>query len=320
MRFFAALILLPGFFAHGVETNAFRAYFIGNSVTDTIRYRELAKLAATRGINLSWGRQMIPGAPLEWLYTHSSDGFSEEPFGPWPKALADFPWDAISFQPFDRHLHDKNDRGEDLGDVPIIVKWAGLAAKQNPEVQVYLYARWPRVAREGKSLPFDRNDYDPAKPGSGNDLSKADDFSARWEAKYSGGWDNSNEGRDYFESLLREVRQALPGLKKPPLLVPVGHVMNELHQQMKSGKVPGYANIYQLFKDGIHLNEAGAYLVGCTFFATLLKQSPVGLPTEPYGTIDPALADRIQRTVWSIVAANPYAGVTSPPSNGGASR
>ena len=73
--------------------------------------------------------------------------------------------------------------------------------------------------------------------------------------------------------------------------------------------MPGYTSIYQFYKDGIHLNEAGAYLVGCTYFATLLKQSPVGLPTTPYGKIDPALAEAIQKTVWQIVAAHPDSGV-----------
>ena len=57
------------------------------------------------------------------------------------------------------------------------------------------------------------------------------------------------------------------------------------------------------------VNEAGSYLVGCTYFATLLRQSPVGLPTAPYGKIDPALAGTIQKTVWQIVAAHPDAGV-----------
>ena len=88
--------------------------------------------------------------------------------------------------------------------------------------------------------------------------------------------------------------------------------MNELHQQMKAGRVPGYMSIYQLYKDGIHLNEAGSYLVGCTYCATLLKQSPVGLPTAPYEQIDPTLAETIQKTVWQTVAAHPEAGVAAP--------
>ena len=298
--------------APAATTNTLRVYFIGNSVTDTVRYGELAKLAAARDVKLDWGRTMIPGAPLEWIYTHANDGFRQEPYGTWTNALNNFAWDAVSLQPFDRHLHAKNKEGKDLGDAALIREFAELAARKNPDVQIYIYARWPRVTSGGKGVPFDKNDYDPSKPGSGNDLSKVDDFTARWEAKYSGGWDNSNEGRDYFDTLLREVRKEASFLKKRPLLVPVGQVMNELHQQMKAGRVPGYMSIYQLYKDGIHLNEAGSYLVGCTYFATLLKQSPVGLPTAPYGQIDPALAETIQQAVWKIVASHPEVGVKTP--------
>ena len=74
---------------------------------------------------------------------------------------------------------------------------------------------------------------------------------------------------------------------------------------------PGYASIQQLYKDGMHLNEAGSYLVGCTYFATLLKQSPIGLPIAPYGKIEPALAETIQKTVWQIVSAHPDAGAAA---------
>jgi hypothetical protein len=286
-----------------------RVYYIGNSVTDTVRYGALAKLAATREVTIIWGRHMIPGAPLEWLYGHPNDGFRERPFGGWKGALGGFAWDAVSLQPFDRHLHGKNKEGEDVGDVPLITKFANMAATKNPDVRIYIYARWPRVTVKGKGASFDKNDYDPAKPGSGNDLSKIDDFAVRWNGKYTGGWDASNETRDYFDTLLREVRKETASLKNPPMLVPVGHVMADLHQQMKSGQVPGWTSIYQFYRDGIHLNEPGSYVVGCTYFATLLKQSPEGLPTEPYGKISPELAKTIQQTVWRVVQAHPDAGV-----------
>jgi hypothetical protein len=139
---------------------------------------------------------------------------------------------------------------------------------------------------------------------------KVDDYITRWDAAFTGGWDATNETRDYFDKLLAEVRQSTAAtLKKKPLLVPVGHVMAALHRQMKEGQVQGYTSIYQLYKDGIHLNEPGSYLVACTYFATLLKQSPEGLPTEPYGKIDPALAATIQKTAWQVVSQHPAAGV-----------
>jgi ABC-type thiamine transport system ATPase subunit len=67
--------------------------------------------------------------------------------------------------------------------------------------------------------------------------------------------------------------------------------------------------VYQLYKDAIHLGEMGSYLVGCTFYATMVKQSPVGLPTEPYGKLDPKVAAFLQQTVWDVVSEHPETGV-----------
>jgi hypothetical protein len=294
--------------AADTATNALRVYFIGNSVTDTVRYGSLAKLAASRGHQLVWGRQMIPGAPLQWLWDHPSDGFTEKPFGYPREAFTHFPWDFVSLQPFDRGLASKD--GSD--DVTKIRQYAEMAAARSPDVQIYLYARWPRITSGGKALKFDKNDYDPTQPGSGADLSKVDPFERIWLSRYTGGYDGSNESRDYFDRLLVESRQATSFLKKPLLLVPVGHAMHALDQRMRAGEVPGYSDIHQLYKDGIHLNETGSYLVGCAFFATLFREDPAGLPTEPYGKITPAAAKDIHETVWKVVREHPESGVKRP--------
>lgn len=299
------------------NTESLRVYFIGNSVTDTIRYESFAKLAESRDQSIVWGRHMIPGAPLEWIHSHADSGFMQEPFGHYPKALGDFVWDAVSVQPFDRHLH-SNDVDGDRGDVAMISDFAERAAKQNPNVQLYIYARWPRITSQGKGADFDKNDFDPTTPGSGADLSKADKYADRWTAEYTGGWDATNESRDYFNQLLLEVRKATPFLNKPPMLVPVGEVMFELDRRMQDGKIPGYNSIYQLYKDAIHLGELGSFVVGCTYYATLMKQSPVGLPTEPFGKLDAKTAAIVQQVVWDVVREHRDAGVIAtkfePPS------
>jgi len=215
--------------------------------------------------------------------------------------LNEFAWDAVSLQPFDRQLTGKNEKGEERGDVALITELAQMAVPQNPEVQIYIYERWPRMSWEGKGLNFEKNDYDPTKPGSGVDLTKVDGFLERWNEPYEGGWDLSNEGRDYFAQLLKAVRAETPFLKKPAQLVPVGQVMAALDRKLADGAAPGYTSIFHLYKDGIHLNEPGSYLVACTFFATFFNESPVGLPTEPYGKIDPGLAKLIQEAVWKVV-------------------
>jgi len=261
------------------DAKPLRVYFVGNSVTDTINYRALAELAKSRGHQQIWGRHMIPGAPLQWIWEHPRDGFQEQPFGHYPTALADHPWDVLSLQPFDRHLD-----GQD-GDLTMAKNFIDLALPKSPDLQVYVYARWPR---QGK-----------------------DDFDTAWLKKYTGGWDGTNETRDYFERLTRELRNTCPNLKRPVRMVPVGHVMYELNQRMKAGVVPGHKEIKDVFADGIHLNHVGYYVVGCTYFATLYRENPQGLPAEPYQVTDPKLAEAIHDTVWKVVSTQELAGVAT---------
>ena len=103
IAFVIALTAVPA----PAEEKPLRVYFVGNSVTDTINYRALAELAQSRGHNHVWGRHMIPGAPLQWIWQHPKDGFQEPPFGHYRNALANFQWDVLSLQPFDRHLDGK---------------------------------------------------------------------------------------------------------------------------------------------------------------------------------------------------------------------
>ncbi len=275
--FAIAAIVLANVHVCAQDNKTLRVYFIGNSVTDTINYGALAELAKSRGHQQVWGRHMIPGAPLQWIWEHPKDGFQEQPFGHYPTALADHEWDVLSLQPFDRQLDGKD------GDLAMAKNFIDLALPKSPDVQVYVYARWPR---QGK-----------------------DDFDTAWLKKYTGGWDGTNETKDYFERLTLELRKACPNLKKPVLMVPVGHVMYELNQRMKAGEVPGHKQIKDVFSDSIHLNNIGSYVVGCTYFATIYRENPKKLPSEPYKVADPKLAEVIQDTVWKVVGANELAGV-----------
>ncbi len=260
------------------EEKPLRVFFVGNSVTDTINYRALAELAKSRGHKQIWGRHMIPGAPLQWIWQHPKDGFQEPPFGHYPTALANFQWDVLSLQPFDRHLDGKD------GDLAMAKNFIDLVLPKSPDLQVFVYARWPRQQK--------------------------DDFDTAWLKKYTGGWDNTNESKDYFERVTLELRKAYP--KLTIRMVPVGHVMYQLNQRMKAGEVPGYKHIKEVFADGIHLNNVGSYVVGCTYFAMLYKENPKGLPGEPYKVTDPKLAEVIQETVWKVVSTNELAGVAKP--------
>ena len=123
----AAIVLATTVQATGQDAKFLRVYFVGNSVTDTINYGALAELAKSRGYQQVWGRHMIPGAPLQWIWQHPKDGFQEQPFGHYPNALAKHQWDVLSLQPFDRHLE-----GND-GDLTMAKNFIDLALPKSPD-------------------------------------------------------------------------------------------------------------------------------------------------------------------------------------------
>ena len=179
-----------------------RVYFVGNSVTDAINYNGVKAIAESQGYTHIWGRHMIPGAPLEWLWNHMSDGFTEEPFGAPDNAFPNYVWDAISLQPFDRQIEGEGN------DKQMIGNYINLAKGKSPNVQFYIYMRWPRTP-DGKS---------PTDPSL-----TADTWNSLWTRTYTGGWDGTNETKDFFEDLLVACRAAYTDVN-PILIVPVGEV------------------------------------------------------------------------------------------------
>jgi hypothetical protein len=306
-----AWFCLAGAVARADEPAATRIFFIGNSVTDQVSYEAFAAVSKDHGHPVTSGRHMIPGAPLFYMWQHEN-GFKTEPFGSSRNALANFQWDVVTLQPFDRGFHDgPADKPE--GDLDVAQLYIDLSKSKSPDAQFFIYERWPRISRNGHGFSFDKDAY---KDATGQiDLRKidgVDDFTDQWLRTYGKRkWDGSEESRDYFQKLTLAIRKQNPGMKKPIDLIPVGDVMNELHQLMKAGKVPGYTSIYQMYADGIHLNETGRYIVGCTFYSTIFRADPHGLPSEPYKVKDTSIVPVIQDVVWKVVQANPLAGIAT---------
>lgn len=296
--------ILAGEVAQAQQTLS--VYHVGNSVTDTINYNGLDALAESKGNTHNWGRSMIPGAPLAWTWNHPANTISEPPYGTFTNALPNYTWNTVTLQPFDRHKGTAADPvpttpGTTVSenDIPVVRGFINQALMNpaNVDTQFYIYSRWPRRDDDGAGgyQPFD--------------------FQAKWDRTYTGGWDGTNESRDYFQDLTDDLNAISLGLNKSLLMVPVGDVLYELDKRMEAGQVPGFTDITGFYADGIHFNGHGSYVVGLTFYATLYKDTPVGLgvPTQ-YGTgISPEQAAVFQDAVWDVVAGHPYSGVAAVP-------
>jgi PKD repeat protein len=199
--------------------------------------------------------------------------------------LDNYAWNAISLQPFDRGLDGTE------SDPLMAANFINRAKSKSPNMQIYVYSRWPR-----KQSTYPET---------------ADGWNQLWTRTYGSSGPNTEETKDYFEKLTRQLRTNHPDIK-PVLLVPVGQVFYAMNQKMAAGQVPGYSSIWQVYSDGIHMNGVGSYIASCTYFATLYSQSPVGLSVpSQYGTIDPSLARIIQETAWNVVINEPLSGVTA---------
>lgn len=276
---------------------ALTVYHIGNSVTDTIQYSRLQQVAAGFGGTYTYGRHMIPGSPLSWIYNNPTSGFNESPYGYYPSALPGYTWDAISLQPFDRQIS-----GLD-GDRTMAGNFINLALTNpaNLNTRFLVYSRWARRDSPTATTFYGRT------------------YDAQWARTYNDpDWSGGNEARDYFEKLTDALRLDFPALTID--MVPVGDVIATLAERMTLGQINHFTDISQIYSDAIHFYDGGghgnvgSYAVALTFYATLYKSSPVGdVNYGLWGITDPTLAAQVQDAVWDVVAGHPYSGVPAIP-------
>jgi hypothetical protein len=304
-----------------------RLYTIGNSLTDHLNHDAFAKALAACGWDATVAKHMIPGSPLFLLWrtceSGQNSGFTMQPYGASWHALDNYEWDAVTLQPFDRGLNDLYagayidgkpvDPGSDpQGDIVYAQKFMDRIWARNPAARVYIYARNPRMTVGGKSVSYDKDNYGKSSddPNKITDYSRLDPWEERWQNPPKN-WDGgmNPEGREYFETLTRCMRNLNRG--RPIYLIPVGHVMSALGRKIEAGEVPALTSVFDLYNDAIHLGPDGRYLVACTFYAAICRESPAGLPCDGYGVSDAGLAEVIRQTAWEVVRKHELAGIAS---------
>lgn len=273
-----------------------RAYHIGNSVTDTLRYNGVTKLAQADANTYTFGKHISPGVKLSQTWNYQSNTgtmYSANGFGLYRTALKNYTWDAVTLQPFDSALLGSS------GDLQMVKNFINYTTPKSPNSQFYVYQRWPRKVKNSSGV-------------------LTIDYQKKWVQTHN--YDTSttssayaNETRGYFDRLLYRVNLEKPAaLKKKVLMVPVGEVMFEVDKRMRAGLIPGYRNISQIYTDHIHLNHFGSYIVGLTFYSTMYRDNPVGgaVPANwNEANITSTQRRQLQEAVWKVVSTYPTSGV-----------
>ena len=284
-----------------------RIHYFGNSLTDQLRYDYFKKLSTEAGHPLEWKREMAPGVPVFHHWSQKSR---------WEKKLTEEHWDVVALQPFQNFELE----------FQACESFAKFLKEKQPDVQLYIYAQW-QARRTGNWLSDFMRQGEVAPAGgwtascrkkTGEDSYLENIASAAQHAGMPAKVERTLKNQ--YELTVQGLRTRVP-MKKPVKLIPVGHVLELLYSKMRAGLVPGYQSPYGFYADGIHVDNVGCYVVACTFYATIFKTSPVGLPVGDYqagphyhghsSPISGELARVIQETVWEVVATHPLTGVAS---------
>ena len=242
----------------GVAATEVKSYHLGNSLTDTVN-GYLEPIAASTSKNLMFMRKTIPGCAISMNWRTPGQGFGS------PAAWAtDYnivfakKVDHLFLQPFPNPPGLKED-GEFGG------KFIAAARKQNPDVQVWLYAQWP-------ALGSWHNDAHCTGAGW---------MQPPWfpPNRKPAAWEEGMANKMAYYLDLKKIPGRAPG-KRPIRLCPGGPALVRIKREIEAGKVPGMTDFRaDIFSDDIHLSRPGRYLVSLVHFACMYGENPQGKVT-----------------------------------------
>ncbi len=171
-----------------------------------------------------------------------------------------------------------------------------LVRQTSPGVQPWLYAEWVEKERD---RPTDKA------------LVPSSQMTKLWPALT---WEESMGAMLlYVEEVQRKVAEMEKGVeKKRPRVLPVNVAMGWIKNQIDHGEFPGAApgSFYPLlFRDSIHPNLNGAYLVNLTWYAAFYGESPEGKVLPVATDLTPEQATAMQHLAWEVIRNYPGCGL-----------
>jgi hypothetical protein len=253
---------------------------VGNSLTGTTNQFPL--FVKTAGYLPEYRSFLAGGALTKQLWTMATTPRKEQ----WQKLLHDMPRiDHFTLQPRDFNFADEGEAD---------LRFLDVIRKHSPDVQPWLYAEWVEKQRQRPT--------DKGKVASSQ--LKQTVPALTWEESMAA-------MLLYVEELQQRVAPLDKGRKRLRVL-PSAVAMGWIHHLIETGKLPGAApgSFYPLlFRDGVHPNDKGGYLVDLTWYAAFYRESPVG-KVLPVGTgLTPAQAEVMQRLAWEVVRNYPDCGL-----------
>ncbi|MGL4236646.1 hypothetical protein [Tabrizicola sp.] len=114
-----------------------------------------------------------------------------------------------------------------------------------------------------------------------------------------------------WQDVANYVNQNRPEGSPPMRVIPGPKIMAAVYDAIQAGTAPELTAMSDLFRDMIHVNEKGTYLIALAHFAVIYGRDPRTIPAvrgEP-GWPSPKLAAWMKELVWDVVSKYPDSGL-----------
>lgn len=260
-----------------------RVIMSGHSLTDPIPEPLVAMVqaaggAASKGMKID--ADTVPGSPIEWRWEHRGrTPDAREDIGNYDLLVLTERVTVRSTMQWHRTKE-------------LTLEWFNLAWTKGSDgrgAETILYASWIPI----NSGPGNKDEYDSEE--------RIIPFRERLELEM-GSW---QEIADHVN------RNRISG--SPPMrVIPGPKIMAAVYDAIAAGTAPGLTAMADLFADGIHVNDLGAFLIALAHFAVIYGRDPRSVPDLDGAARWPrgAQADWMKQLVWDVVRAYPDSGLT----------
>lgn len=261
----------------------FGLYQVGNSLTnDSVPD---AYLAADMAATLATGYHIRSGSGLVFIVANPND-VTLELGGVWDVALPAVVRNFFPFEPYPQFTN--TTLQEQMAFMTLV---ASVESGPSVDPRYFVYCAWPGITECGGDYTAYFNEPVPNTDGTLVVLKKQFFY-------------------NFYDRILAQ--------RSNTFIVPIGMVMEAFDREAKAGRVPdGVTSVFDLYRDDLHLGDAGHFLAACTKMSTLLRRAPqsTAVTRNRYrlnhlgAKLTDQMADYIERLVWRALSTEPRSGV-----------
>ncbi len=259
------------------------SFHVGNSLTgNASRFRVFIRTAGGRD---DFPAYLIGGSLTNKLWNESHGADQKRWDTEYAKAV--HPLDYFTLQPRDFDVPREADHA---------TRFIKLIREKSPDVQPWLYAEWVEMSR---ARPTDK--------GLVSSYQMKKTFPALT-------WQESMSAMLLYNEEVQHQITAQYHEGKPVRIIPTAIVMGWARTLIDQGKLPGIppgeSSFYgTLFEDQVHVNPAGCYLVGLTWYGALYRESPENKLLPITTALTHPQATALQKLAWDVIQNYPDCGL-----------